>query len=77
MGIAMPQTEFGERLRMLREQAGITRVELAKAADMAVGSLANLENGSRTPSWPTVQALAKALGVKCTAFETAPRKGKG
>jgi transcriptional regulator with XRE-family HTH domain len=87
----MGQT-FGERLRQLREGAGLTQPELAGKAGMHRMGVAKLEQGVRQPSWDTVQRLARALGLTCSAFEgTAPaeaaarpapargrpRKGKG
>ena len=40
--------------------------------------VAKLEQGVREPTWATVQALARALGVDCTAFQenAGPAKGK-
>ena len=70
----MPQTEFGRQLQKLREQSGLSREQLAKSAGLNTGSLANLENGARTPSWPTVQALADALGVSLDEFREKPKK---
>jgi hypothetical protein len=32
--------------------------------------IAKLENGEREPAWGTVRALAKALGVNCSEFES-------
>ena len=82
---------FGGRLKQLREQAGLTQQELADRAGMHRFGVAKLERDERQPSWATVQALAKALGTSCLAFEgTAepagdkpppkrgrPRKGEG
>jgi hypothetical protein len=43
--------------------------------------VAKLEAGQHIPTWPTVQAIANALGVDCKAFEDdvakTPRKQKG
>ena len=67
--------EFGPRLRELREAAKLTQGQLAKAAGMSPGSIANLEQGFRkTPSFETLQKLASALGMGIDAF-TAPSSG--
>lgn len=63
-------TGFGERLKELREAAGLSQAQLAERAEMNVFGVAKLEQGQREPSWATVQALAAALGVECTAFAT-------
>lgn len=76
MGGRMIGQTFGARLKQLREQAGLTQVELAKKAGLHQFGVAKLERGERQPTWATVQALCKALGVSCTAFEdTAPPAG--
>lgn len=64
---------FGERLKELREAAGLTQAALAERAGMNQFGVAKLEQGVREPAWATVQAICAALGVKCSAFEgTAP-----
>src|SRR5262245_12365043 len=59
---------FASRLKRLREAAGLTQGELAERAGMNQFGIAKLEQGVREPTWATVQALAEALGVECTAF---------
>jgi transcriptional regulator with XRE-family HTH domain len=61
--------EFANMLRKLREKAGLTQMALAVKAGLSLSYLSRLEQGKATPSWPTVRALAKALGVSCAAFE--------
>lgn len=65
-----PPSGFADALKRLRGDAGITQAELAARAGMHKIGVAKLEQGQREPSWATVQALAKALGVECTAFNT-------
>jgi transcriptional regulator with XRE-family HTH domain len=60
---------FGRRLKALRERAGLTQKELAERAGLALSAVGHLEQGLRQPSWATVVALGKALGVRSTAFE--------
>jgi transcriptional regulator with XRE-family HTH domain len=64
---AMPET-FAKRLTQLREQAGLSQYEVAKRSGVTRQTLSRLEMGDSVPSWPTVQALARALGVNCLAF---------
>jgi transcriptional regulator with XRE-family HTH domain len=63
---------FGERLKELREHSGLSQDELADMAGIHRVQVSRLETGSSVPSWPTVQALARALGVDCKAFEQEP-----
>jgi transcriptional regulator with XRE-family HTH domain len=62
-------TTFGNHLRRLREKAGLTQEGLARAANLSVSGISKLEHAGMDPSWSTVQALARALGVDCKAFE--------
>jgi transcriptional regulator with XRE-family HTH domain len=69
----MPEVQwFKDRLRELREAAGWTQQELAARAGMKVGGVRDLEQGVNKPSWASVLALGKALGVSCTAFLEPP-----
>jgi transcriptional regulator with XRE-family HTH domain len=72
---------FGERLKELREAAGLSQDGLARAAGLSTSTVAKIERLDIDPSWTTVQALAKALAVSTEAFqEDAPppaKKGKG
>jgi transcriptional regulator with XRE-family HTH domain len=64
---------FARRLRELREAAGLSRKELAGRAGLkSEAGIRNLEQGLRLPTWPTVVALSKALGVPCDAFLQPP-----
>jgi transcriptional regulator with XRE-family HTH domain len=63
---------FAGRLRELREGAGLSREGLAERAGLKVGGVRDLEQGRREPGWRTVLALARALGVGCTAFLQEP-----
>lgn len=64
----MPPT-FGQRLKSLREQAGLSPSDLAGRAGLHQSHVYDLENGRRpNPGWDTVQKLAEALGVTPDAF---------
>ena len=56
-------SEFGKRLRQLREAAELTQEELARKADMSTSAVAKIEQRDVDPSWSTVGKLARALGV--------------
>jgi len=79
---------FAERLRELREQAGLTQARLAETSGLPLGSIRNYEQGQREPYWQVVFKLADALGVSVEAFKvcidagqvkasTAPAKRQG
>ena len=66
-----PATGFAARLRAVREQGGLSQRQLAERAGCNVFTLSKLERGTQEPAWPLVLALARALGVDCTAFQPA------
>lgn len=75
---------FAKKLRQAREAKGLSQYGLAKSAGLSKQAVSSLELGVNDPSWDTVQKLAAALGVDCTAFagdvtipESEPAKGRG
>jgi transcriptional regulator with XRE-family HTH domain len=61
-------SNFGLRLRQLREKAGLTQKELADRARLSQNGISQWEAGKREPAWSAVLALCHALGVDCRAF---------
>ncbi len=60
---------FAARLKMLRVQVELTQEKLAEQSDLDVGTIRQLEQGTRTnPSWQTVCALARGLGKDVNVF---------
>jgi transcriptional regulator with XRE-family HTH domain len=79
-------TFFAERLRSLREAAGLSQYALAKRSQLSKQALSNLEMGNREPTWNTVQRISAALGVDCRSFadpalaspaDPTPPRGRG
>jgi transcriptional regulator with XRE-family HTH domain len=60
---------FGERLRELRQKAGLTQEALADASGLSLGSIRNYEQDVREPYWAGIFRLADSLGVSCDAFK--------
>ncbi len=52
---------MGNRVRNLRKQAGMTQQQLAAAAGIGRVTLVRIENGSYSPRFRTLDALAHAL----------------
>jgi transcriptional regulator with XRE-family HTH domain len=63
---------FQGRLRELREEAGLSREQLAERAGIKASHVRDLEQGVYVPNWTTVVALCKALGKGCDAFLQKP-----
>ncbi len=58
----VPDESFAARLKKLREQAKLTQEQLAEKSGLDVGTIRQLEQGTRTnPLWQTVCALARGL----------------
>jgi len=53
----------GGHLRTLRQEAGVSRAELARRAGVPVSTLRHWENGRGFPTAPVFLRLAEALGV--------------
>ncbi len=71
------ETSFGQKLKALREEKGLTQEALAKRIEEAGGYLsrvhiARLETDKQQPSLATAQKIAAALDVDCTAFQDEP-----
>ncbi|MBD3778504.1 MAG: helix-turn-helix transcriptional regulator [Micrococcales bacterium] len=56
-------------LRVIREKDGHSLTSLAKAADMSLGYLSDLENGRRWPNAVVTKKLAVALNVPVSVLE--------
>lgn len=54
---------FSEKLRQLREAAGLSQAGLAEKAGVPIRSVQNWEQGHRGPSAHAVLLLAQALGI--------------
>lgn len=57
---------FGQRVRTVRTDAGMTQEALAEAAGLHPTFISNVERGYRVPSVPTMLRLAKGLGVEAS-----------
>jgi putative transcriptional regulator len=71
---------MGKRFKQMREAAGLSQTQLAKAADVPVGSLRQWEQGRRTPLLDAAARIAVAMGVtldELAGIAPAARKPKG
>ena len=74
-------SRFAGRLKEIRERAGLSQKQLAEQAGVGQRTISHLEQGVQEPVWSTLLAIAKALGVECTAFleepAARPETGRG
>lgn len=55
--------DFGARIRSAREQAGMTRDDLAKRLNIQYSALSKYESSAREPDFETLVQIANALRV--------------
>lgn len=60
--------DVGQRLRILREERGISMRALARTSGLSANALSMIERGLTSPSVSTLNKLASALEVPITAF---------
>lgn len=57
-------TPFGERVRAMRAERGVTLKQMAEALGVSSAYLSALEHGKRgRPSWPLLQAIIQYFNV--------------
>jgi len=59
--VAEWESDIGRQVRVLRRRVGLTQRELARNANVSVGTVRNLESGTGS-SLSTLAAVARALG---------------
>lgn len=55
---------FGEKVKKLRKQKGLTQEQLADKVRVTVTYIGFIEQGQRNPSINTADKIARILGVK-------------
>jgi transcriptional regulator with XRE-family HTH domain len=68
---------FAEKLKELREQAGLSQSAVAERAGLALRSIQNWEQGHRTPRAEAILAIAGAIGAPVEALLTEIARDKG
>ena len=63
---------IGEQIRASRNRAGLTQIDVAEKAGIAVNSLRNYESGKRDPNFSQLHAISKAIGISVLELISAP-----
>jgi DNA-binding transcriptional regulator YiaG len=66
--LAEAKATFAQRLKELREKAGLSQPELATRCGLSVWTLRGWEQGRRLPNCYGTLAILRALGVGAEAF---------
>lgn len=73
--LAAVLAEVGPRLRRVREQRGVTLIELSAATGISKSTLSRLESGQRKPSLELLLPIAEAHQVPLDELVGAPEVG--
>ena len=57
------EKSFGQKVRMIRKEKGLTLSEMAERTERSVSLLSQIENGNVSPSFSSMQTIAHVLGV--------------
>jgi transcriptional regulator with XRE-family HTH domain len=64
MSASPPDTQaLGRAVRAIRDERGLSQVQLAEATGFIQAWISHVERGRRNPSWNNVVRLAEGLGV--------------
>lgn len=70
--------KVGETLKELRTSLGLTQTQVARGAGLSCSLVSNVERGERVPYLPTLERLARAMGMRVVlSFEPADSEGPG
>lgn len=58
-----PDPSLGKALRQLREAREMSQEGVSHAADITLGAYGRIERDEVAPSWATVRAIARGLGI--------------
>lgn len=59
-----PEVDFAIVIHRVREEKGLTQMELAKLCGVNQANISRIENGERLPNIYTIQRIANSLGMQ-------------
>ena len=62
--MASLKTRFGNKLKSLRTEKGLTQEQLADATELSIESISNMERGIFGPRFNNLEKIAAALNVE-------------
>lgn len=67
---------LGRAVRAIREERGISQVQLAEATGLEQSWISHVERGARNPSWQNVVRLAEGLGIGAGELATRAERSR-
>lgn len=64
----LPKERFAANLRRLRQDAGLTQMQLANRSDLPHSVISRYERAQRDPQLAAIAAIARGLGVAAAAL---------
>lgn len=65
---APDQAALGRAVRAIREERGLSQMQLAEMTGLMQSYVSQVERGRRNPSWSNVGRLAEGLGVSVSTL---------
>ena len=62
--MASLKTQFGNKLKSLRMEKGLTQEQLADATELSIESISNMERGIFGPRFNNLEKIAAALNIE-------------
>jgi transcriptional regulator with XRE-family HTH domain len=72
--VATLRKKFGQRLREIRAQRGMTQERFAETVEISVDFLSLIERGISVPSFETLERISKRLRLPVAEFFTFDNK---
>ena len=69
--------QFGKRLRVLRVERSLTQEQFAELTGISVDFLSLIERGVRSPSFESIELIAKRLGLNAKDLFDFPKRSGG
>ncbi len=71
-----PDPIYAATVRRIRIERGMTQESLAFDANLTISAMSRIERGESNPTWTTVLAIARALGITLHDLAHATEGGK-
>ena len=62
------ETNFGTKIKELRDASGMTQTELAERIGVSKSVISAYEKGIRNPSHKVIQSIAEVFGISALSF---------